>query len=304
MKRARLVLGALLAVVWSGPARASGPIGVGTPIDAPPTVGLEPGNKRAYWSRGEHRPFVSSILDAGYLYVRPSIAVGFGKPHWRFVQLETSTALSANGAGQFGGLRLAIPYAELRGGLRAQLPFTRTFLVSKASHSRFDLEDRDAPGARYLSIDADLLATVPAFHGSVFALFGGYRLSGVDEGYDVYEELLRVIARNGWILRARLGYAFRLGEQGAVRIGPVVEGLYIHGRDARVIRVGLVATVVLTHNVEVLASFIPTVVSPDAIGVAGGDFGQLGVRIRWGAPATPHTEEEDKKLDVPRPMSF
>lgn len=300
----RRALAALFVLGLSGEALASGPIGVGAPIDVPPTVGLEPGNKRAYWSRGAHRLYVSSIIDAGYLYVRPSIAVGFGKPHWRFVQLETSTAVSGNGAGQFGGLRLAIPYAELRGGLRAQLPFSQTFLVSKPSHDRFDLEERDTPGARYLSIDTDLLATAPAYHGSVFALVGAYRLSGVPEGYDVYEELLRVISRSGWIYRVRLGYAFRFGEQGAVRFGPVVEGIYIASRDARVIRAGVVATVVLTHNVEVLATLIPTLVSPDSIGVTGGDFGQLGVRYRWGAPAEPHSEEEDKKLDVPRPMSF
>lgn len=292
MRRAVVCIAVLAA---ANPALAS-PIGVGTPIEGspPPVGGLETGNRRAYWSRGSHRWFVSSLFDAGYLYLRPQIAVGYGKPHWRFAQLETSTGLSGGGANQYGGLRLALPFIEVRSGIRYQFPFARTFILEKDAYSRFDLEARDAPSARYSSVDSEITANVPAYRGSIFALFGANYVFGVTDGYDVYEEQLRVVIRSPWVYRARVGYALRFGDQGAIRIGPVVEALYIPRRGATVVRGGVVATVVLTHNVEVLATFVPTILSPDAIGTAGGDFGQLGIRYRWAAPAPPHTEDEER----------
>lgn len=163
MKRVA-VAAALLAM--PSPSLAASPVGVGTPIEGPstPTTGLEPGNRRALWSRGAHRWFLSSTIDAGYLYLRPQI------------------------------------------------------------------------------------------------------------------------------YRARVGYALRLGEQAAMRLGPVVDVVHIPGRSATIIRGGLIATVVLTHQVEALATIIPTFVSPDRIGVAGGDFAQLGIRYRWATPGPPQDD--------------
>jgi hypothetical protein len=37
----------------------------------------------------------------------------------------------------------------------------------------------------------------------------------------------------------------------------------------------------LTRRVDVRGSFIFTVISPDRIGLAGGDFTELGIRYRW-----------------------
>ncbi len=267
---------------------ASGPVGVGTPIEAHPMPsGLETGNRRAFWSGGSHRWFVSSIVDGGYLYLRPQIAFGYGKPHWRFAQLETAATVSAGGVGQYGGLRVALPYVELRGGLRAQIPFARSFLPRQPAYDRFDLENESSPSARYLALDADVVATAPAYRGAVFALVGAHRLLSVPAEYDLYEEQLRVVVRPPWAFRARVGYTLRFGEQGAVRIGPVAEVVYVPARTATIFRAGLVATVVLSHHVEVLVTLVPTIVSPDRIGAAGGDFAQLGVRYRWATPEPP-----------------
>lgn len=291
MKRA-LLLAALLALPRT--ALATGPIGVGTPIEPPPsTSGLEPGNRRSYWSRGDHRFYISSMLDAGYLYGRPQIGVGFGKPNWRFVQLETWAAISGGGVGQYQGLRMGLPFSELRAGARYQVPFDRSFFKQKESYTRFDFEDRSGPTARYLAIDVENTASIPFFGGSIFTLIGSTYVSGVPEGYNVYEEQLRIVGTGPWFHRARIGYALRIGQQGAIRVGPVVEGIYNPGRKMTVIRGGVVATIVMTHHLEVLATFIPTIVSPDAIGLAGGDFGQLGIRYRWATPAPPHDPSDD-----------
>ena len=291
MKRTLLCL---LLLSLPRPALASGPIGVGAPIEAAPVAsgGLETGNRRAYWSRGNHRWFVSSLLDAGYLYARPQIAVGYGKPHWRYFQVETFGTISGGGGAPYAGIRMGLPFLELRSGARYQIPFTRSFLPREASYDRFDLENRLAPTARYLAFDNDLQATIPAYKGTIFTLLSLNYVTGVPDGYDVYEEQVRVIGTAPWFTRARLGYAFRLGEQGAIRIGPVVEWIYNLGRKTTTIRAGVVATVVLTHHLEVLATLVPTITSPDRIGLTGGDFGQLGIRYRWASPAPPSEPSE------------
>jgi hypothetical protein len=47
------------------------------------------------------------------------------------------------------------------------------------------------------------------------------------------------------------------------------------------LRVGPIVRVGLSRRVEVRGSFVVTVMSPDAIGLVGGDFTELGVRYRW-----------------------
>jgi hypothetical protein len=37
----------------------------------------------------------------------------------------------------------------------------------------------------------------------------------------------------------------------------------------------------LSRRVDLRGSFVVTVVSPDSIGLPGGDFTELGVRYRW-----------------------
>jgi hypothetical protein len=288
MRRRACVALIAIGLSFARSAAASGPLGVGTPVEPPPppTVGLEAGNKRLHWANAPVGFFASSVIDAGYIYLRPQIAVGWGRPHWHFVQLEAYGTAAAGGLGNYVGARLSIAQLELRSGVRYQFPFSRSFYERPESekYDRFSLESREGPSARYYSWDSEALASAPLLHGSIFGLFGAYRVMGVPDNLDLYEELLRVMARPPWLFRARLGHALRLGEKGAIRVGPVVEMIFNPARNSRVIRAGLVATVVLTHHLEVLATFVPTIASTDSIGLAGGDFGQLGVRYRWGTP--------------------
>ena len=48
-----------------------------------------------------------------------------------------------------------------------------------------------------------------------------------------------------------------------------------------IVRAGLLGSVSLDAHLEAQVSLIPVWVSPDSLGLAGGDFGQLGVRLRW-----------------------
>lgn len=278
------------AVLAAAPARAVGSLGVGTPIEGPPpgTTGIEPGNKRAYWARGVHRLFASSIVDVGYLYVRPEIAVGWGKPHWHYVEIEAFGTIAGGGIGQYGGVRLALPHVELRSGARYQFAFDRFLFARRESYDRFSIESRATDlKSRYTSLEAELVGTVPIGTGSLFAIASAFVIRGVPEDYDLYEEQLRVVMRPPTIFRGRLGYTFRLGREGALRLGPVGEVVHVPARPATVVRAGLIATVVLNDFLEALGTFVPVVASPDQIGLAGGDFGQLGLRFRWGTPRPP-----------------
>jgi hypothetical protein len=47
------------------------------------------------------------------------------------------------------------------------------------------------------------------------------------------------------------------------------------------VRAGPLLRFVLSRRVELRGSFVLPLVSPDSIGIVGGDFAELGVRYRW-----------------------
>ena len=54
-----------------------------------------------------------------------------------------------------------------------------------------------------------------------------------------------------------------------------------YGQDSVVYRAGLLATFAIDDHLEAVGLLVIPVVSPDSIGIAGGDFGELGSRYRW-----------------------
>ena len=60
----------------------------------------------------------------------------------------------------------------------------------------------------------------------------------------------------------------------------------------------LVALAVLAApaQLEAQASLIPVLVSPDRLGLVGGDFGQLGVRYTWASGSQPDPERLRKAV--------
>ena len=65
------------------------------------------------------------------------------------------------------------------------------------------------------------------------------------------------------------------------------EVIGVPGRDAVVVRGGLVALVRINAELDVLAQLLPVIASPDDIGLHGAEFNQLGVRWRWATGADP-----------------
>jgi hypothetical protein len=279
------------AIASATPARAQEPLGIEPPASAPPAAeGIEQAVVARYWEFGRPRWFFAATLEAGYAYVRPRFSAGFGLPYWRWIGLEAYPLASLGGLGHYAGVGAALPGVTLRTGGRYYYPFQRAFLAPRDSFNRLDIEQVDGPKADYLALEAELAATLPVPIGSLFAVLTGYRTLLVPEGYYLYEESLRAVMEPPYIWRSRLGYLLAFGRDAAIRVGPAAEVIGLPARDEFIVRGGVLGSVAMTAQLEAQASFIPVIVSPDQLGAAGGDFGQLGVRLRWATDSKPDPE--------------
>lgn len=269
-------------------AHAQEQFGVEGPSAAPPAP---PGTEQAvvarYWELGRTRPFLAMTVDVGYLYVRPRVTAGYGRPFWSWIGVEAYPLLSLAGVGHYSGAAVGLPGLTLRGGARYFYPFSRSFLEPKNRFTRTDTELLKGPKADTLTYEVELTGTLPLFRGSVFCVLTGYRTALVPEGYYLLEESLRAVIKPPYVWRARLGYLLALSRNGAIRLGVASEVIGLPGRGSYILRGGLLGSVLIDARLEAQASFIPVIRSPDSLGMAGGDFGQLGVRLRWASDSRP-----------------
>ena len=290
-----LAIPALLALVaalsaTSG-ARAAEPLGIEAPTPSPPAPG---GTDQAvvarYWEIGRTRPFLAGTVDAGFLYLKPRFSAGYGRPFWSFVAAEGYPVVGTGGLGLYSGFSAAIPGLTFRLGSRYYYPFSRTLLRPQPSFTRSDLDLELGPAGDYMAFESELTFTLPAFRGSLFGVLSGYRTARVPQNYYVFEDSLRVVMAPPYVWRTRLGYLASFGARGAIRFGGAAELIGLPGRDEIVMRAGVLASVSISAELEAQASLIPVILSPDSIGLAGGDFGQLGLRYRWATDSTPDPE--------------
>ena len=258
-------------------------------LDRPP-LGLFPTPRDALidptmardWAAFPSRLFVATTVDVGYVYARPRVTLGYGKPFTTFVGLDVNPIATNTGLGLYGGLRGAVPYLDLRVGARQFWAFSHTYLPPAESYQRIDLETRGDARARYLTWEAEMDASIPLGPGQVVLRGSASYVTGVPEGQYVFEETLHVIVAPPLVWRVRGGYALGFGPRQQHSIGLVVDVLDIPKRDDSVtLRVGPILRFVLSRRVDVRGSFVATAVSPDRIGLVGGDFTELGVRYRW-----------------------
>lgn len=290
---------AVLSAALFGASSASSaePFDVGAPAPAPPAPGgTEQATVSRYWELGRPRSFLAADVEAGYAYVRPKFSAGFGQPYWRWIGVEAHPIVSTGGAGQYMGVQGALPFLSLRLGARYYYPFSRSMLRPRANYSRNDIELLEGPRADYLALQAEVNATIPAPIGSVFALANLYQVRLVPDGYYLYEESLRSVMEPPWIWRARLGYLVGIGRERAIRLGVAGDLIGLPGRGEFVVRAGILGSVAINAHLDAQASFIPVWLSPDNLGLAGGDFGQLGVRLRWATGSTPVAPAKGKAL--------
>jgi hypothetical protein len=275
-----LAAGALAFLGGVRPASAQDPTDSG-PGSGGSELVLDSAAARPYWSGGLPRWFVSAQLEGGFFYIRNQMAVGYGKPHWRWIGLETQGRASGGNGSEYIGLRAALPEADLRVGARYVFATDQALLTPQDSFDRDDVRIPEVPQSRYLHLEAELTGSVPFLGGTLFGLAGVYRMSGVPEGYFVFDETLHVVVDPPWNWRLRGGHLLRFGAQGGLRIGVAAEVIGLPGRQEMVVRTGPQLAVILTHHLDAAASIMAVAWSPDSLALLGADIGQFGLRYRW-----------------------
>jgi hypothetical protein len=234
------------------------------------------------WLQGRYRPFVSAMLDVGYLYFRPRIAVGWGRPHSTWFGVEANPVFSTSATGVYGGIRAALPFLDVRVGARGFYSFDHYFLPNQDSYTLTDYNLANG-NATYVTYETEIRSVFRVGPGELGLLASLSTITGVPAGMSVYEDTLHIIVRPPGVWRTRAGYTFFIATRiGRFSITPVVDVLGNPTRAATMLRAGFLATYLINKHLELRGSFVPSILSPDGIGaVTGGDFTELGLRYRW-----------------------
>jgi hypothetical protein len=277
-----LVVTLLLAATSAAAPPASAQVATSsTSTAAPPSTPLG----GLPWSAGTPRAFVATMIDFGYLYLRPRLMLGYGRPHAAWVGLEANPIVSGAGLGGYGGLRAAYGGFDLRVGARGYSAFERTYLLPEDSYERVTVASTVGDNAAYVTVEGELNGSLPLGPGELVGLGSLSYVLGVPDEQRVYEETLRVIVDPPWVWRMRGGYVWFPIEGARHSLGVVLDVVGVPERDAVTVRTGLVLRVVISRALELRGSFVPAVLTPDGIGILGGDFGELGLRWRWATDA-------------------
>jgi hypothetical protein len=234
------------------------------------------------WGALPPRAFVATTVDLGFVYARPRVSFGYGRPFTQWVGLDANPIASTGYLGAYAGLRLEVPGFDLRVGSRYLSAFEYTYLPKRESYARIDLERSTGELSRPLTHEAEADVSFRLGPGRVLLRGSFSYVTNVPEDSNVYEQALRVIVDPPYVWRARAGYVFVFGLRNQHSIGPVVDVLHVPRRDDSVtVRAGPLIRMQLSRRVDVRGSFVVTVLSPDRIGQRGSDFTELGVRYRW-----------------------
>ncbi len=249
--------------------------------DTDPSNALGVVGKQPYWSGGKSRPFAAAVFEAGLVYIRPTLALGYGKPHWRWLGVEVQSRISTGTASNYTGLRFVLPQAELRLGGRYSFGPSNSYLVRAETYTDDTISFDEEPNSRYFSLEGELSGALPIGDGAIVGSVAAFHMLGVPSEYDVYDQLLHVVVEPPWALRQRAGYVHAFGADRGLKVGAAVELVEVPERDAVIVRVGPQLGVSITHHLDASLSIMAVVASPDSLRLAGTDIGQFGFRYRW-----------------------
>ena len=279
----------LLPLAATTAARAAEPAGEKFP-DAEAPLGLLPTPADALidpkmarsWGTLPARGFVATNFDFGVVYLRPRVSFGYGRPFTEWVGVDVNALAQTTGLGAYGGLRIEIPHLDWRAGPRFFRSFSHTYLLPQHSYERIDLERDVSNPAKVLTWETELDLNAELGPGRLLLRGSASYVAGVPKGQRVFEETLHIIVDPPWVWRTRLAYVFTFGSRRQHSLGPAIDVLAVPKRDdSLTMRAGPILRLQLSRRVEVRGSFIVTFVSPDHLGLIGGDFTELGLRYRW-----------------------
>ncbi len=278
---AACALGVLASIVVSRSASAQDVL-VPTPGAVPPSeLRSNIGVSRPYWSAGESRPFLGAVFETGGISVRTELDAGWGRPHYSWIGGEVTSSLSLRGLSAFTGVRGVLPFGSVRFGGRYVVNIQQRFIEDFPQITRPMLEVDEGPRSRYASLDGEVQFEIPLPVGKLGGVASAHGLFGIPEGYFVFEDALRMVAAGPFITRGRIQYLAGIGDPATFRVGGIVEVMGDPQREAVWFRTGPAVAVSLTHHLEAVGVAALTLLSPDEIGLAGADLGQIGLRYRW-----------------------
>jgi hypothetical protein len=200
---------------------------------------------------------------------RPDVFVG--------VDLEPSAKLDHLGA--YLGARLGTTHVDIRTGAFGAYSIRRSFLPLRSSYGREEAEVRvRGEHAAYLGVSTAMDLRLDALGGHLATTTRADHVLGVPEDRYVFVEHLNVIDGGSFILSQRVGQRFELG--GGFVLGGAAELLWLDAREALVARLGPEARFEASDEFALEFVLLPTLVSPDRLGLIGATF-SAGAWVRF-----------------------
>jgi hypothetical protein len=236
---------------------------------------------QSYWAQDRSRPFAAATFEGGPLFARATLNLGVGKPHYRWSGLEVRGGMSNRHGLMYAGLHALAPNISTRIGMRYTYATDQGFLPPESQFTREDLETKKFEPSRYIAAEGDISLNLGLPLGHMFLIGSIHYLFAVPPARYVFEHDLRVVMAPPFVWRARAGYSVGLGQHDTMRIGVAGEVIGNPARAMHVVRLGPVLAVEITDHFDLLGAVLLIAHSPDGIGLAGADLGQLGLRYRW-----------------------
>lgn len=240
-------------------------------------LGSAPGSR---WRNATDRWFIASRLDAGFFFLRPRLSAGYGKPHFRWMGIDTVPILSTSAVGGYLGARVEMGSFEVRSGALYQFSFNRSFLPEQETYGRRDIDILRDQRAQYWLWDSELEVYAPL--GPVKVRYEAQPLlsGGFPEDTNLYLDSMWVVIGPGLTLRQRIGFEFFLRGTN-IGLTPLAEVIWLDDRDVAVVRAGLQVRWLLSDELQVRTSILPVIKSPDTLGRTGGDVLEVSMRWLW-----------------------
>jgi hypothetical protein len=260
---------ALLCVSLGTPARAAAP---------------SPAEKRlprlSPWQSKRATPFVSLATDAGFIYARPRLTLGYGAPFWSYVGLDAHWLTTNSFTQPYLGWRASLPFLDVQTGVRSVYPFDRQEMPHRDSHDESDIHlSEGGRRSTYHAMDLDVTLLAPVLHGAVFVNFHPFYVDA-SRNIDLYEEVSRAIIRPPFAIYNRTGYVYDFGGRLHFKGGAMLEYVVTPGRPKNVTRAGPLLLCSFDKSLDGLFAFSAVVDSPDTLGVVHGTYAFIGVLHR------------------------
>jgi len=271
-KLSRLLASAAVAAATSAPTSAGA---------TPPSSARQQTPTYSPWQSDRSTAFVSTVTDAGVVYVRPRVMLGYGAPHWKFVALDAHWIVTNSFTAPYLGWRASLPFLDAMFGARTVYPFNRAILTPAASHTGPELGlDDDEERSTYQAVDLELAAYAPLAHGVAFLDLHPV-LVNAPRDVHIYEEVLRAVMQPPMAVGTRGGYLYGFGPDQSLKAGFVLEYVVLPHRPRNVTRGGPVGSLSIDQHWEFLVAFSAVLDSPDSLGIWHGTYAFLGLTHRW-----------------------